>query len=68
MRAVTHARVDDVVGVAGFLLPGNRVDVLGSRDVANHEAVTETIVQNVRVLAVDQPPPRRRTSRWWFAR
>jgi pilus assembly protein CpaB len=53
MRAVTM-RVDDVVGVAGFLLPGNRVDVLGSRDMANHEAVTETILQNVRVLAVDQ--------------
>ncbi len=53
MRAVT-VRVDDVVGVAGFLLPGNRVDVLGSRDVANQEAQTETILQNVRVLAVDQ--------------
>ena len=53
MRAVT-VRVDDVVGVAGFLLPGNRVDVLGSRDLANREAQTETILQNVRVLAVDQ--------------
>ncbi len=53
MRAVTM-RVDDVVGVAGFLLPGNRVDVLGSRDMASQEAITETIVQNVRVLAVDQ--------------
>jgi len=53
MRAMTM-RVDDVVGVAGFLLPGNRVDVLGSRDTSGHEAVTETIVQNVRVLAVDQ--------------
>jgi pilus assembly protein CpaB len=53
MRAVT-VRVDDVVGVAGFLLPGNRVDVLGSRDLANRDAQTETILQNVRVLAVDQ--------------
>ncbi len=53
MRAVT-VRVDDVVGVAGFLLPGNRVDVLGSRDLSNREALTETILQNVRVLAVDQ--------------
>ena len=53
MRAVS-VRVDDVVGVAGFLLPGNRVDVLGSRDVGSNEAVTETILQNVRVLAVDQ--------------
>lgn len=53
LRAVT-VRVDDVVGVAGFLLPGNRVDVLGSRDVGSNEAMTETILQNVRVLAVDQ--------------
>jgi pilus assembly protein CpaB len=53
MRAMT-VRVDDVVGVAGFLLPGNRVDVLGSRDLSNREAHTETILQNVRVLAVDQ--------------
>jgi len=53
MRAVT-VRVDDVVGVAGFLLPGNRVDVLGSRDLTSQEAQTETILQNVRVLAVDQ--------------
>jgi pilus assembly protein CpaB len=53
MRAVT-VRVDDVVGVGGFLLPGNKVDVVGSRDAENREAVTETILQNVRVLAVDQ--------------
>jgi len=53
MRAVT-VRVDDVVGVAGFLLPGNRIDVLGSRDLNSYEAQTETILQNVRVLAVDQ--------------
>ncbi len=36
------------------LLPGNRVDVLGSRDLSNREAPPETILQNVRVLAVDQ--------------
>jgi pilus assembly protein CpaB len=53
MRAVS-VRVDDVVGVAGFLLPGNRVDILGTRDLPNREAHSETILQNVRVLAVDQ--------------
>ena len=53
MRAVT-VRVDDVVGVAGFLLPGNTVDVLASRKVANKRAVTETILRNIKVLAVDQ--------------
>jgi pilus assembly protein CpaB len=53
MRAVT-VRVDDVVGVAGFLLPGNTVDILASRKVANKRAVTETILRNIKVLAVDQ--------------
>ena len=53
MRAVT-VRVDDVVGVAGFLLPGNTVDVLASRKVAGKRAVTETILRNIKVLAVDQ--------------
>ena len=53
MRAVT-VRVDDVVGVAGFLLPGNTVDVLASRKTPNQRAVTETILKNIKVLAVDQ--------------
>ena len=53
MRAVT-VRVDDVVGVAGFLLPGNTVDILASRKIGNKRAVTETILRNIKVLAVDQ--------------
>ena len=53
MRAVT-VRVDDVVGVAGFLLPGNTVDVLASRKFASKRAITETILRNIKVLAVDQ--------------
>ena len=53
MRALS-VRVNDVIGVAGFLLPGNRVDVLSSRRGTNRRAVTETILQNVKVLAVDQ--------------
>lgn len=53
MRAVT-VRVDDVVGVAGFLLPGNRVDVLATRLERDRRATTETILRNLRVLAVDQ--------------
>ena len=52
MRAVT-VRVNDVLGVAGFLMPGNHVDILSSRMV-NRRAVTETILQNIKVLAVDQ--------------
>jgi pilus assembly protein CpaB len=53
MRALT-VRVNDVIGVAGFLLPGNRVDIVSSRKEGGRRAVTETILQNVKVLAVDQ--------------
>jgi pilus assembly protein CpaB len=53
MRAVT-VRVDDVIGVGGFLLPGNKVDVLAARRDKNRRATTETILTNIKVLAVDQ--------------
>lgn len=53
MRAVT-VRVDDVIGVGGFLLPGNTVDVLAARKDRNQRAITETILTNIKVLAVDQ--------------
>jgi pilus assembly protein CpaB len=53
MRAVT-VRVDDVIGVAGFLLPGNRVDVLASRREQNRRASAKTILRDIKVLAVDQ--------------
>ena len=53
MRALT-IRVNDVIGVAGFLLPGNRVDVLAARKTTDRRAVTETILRNLKVLAVDQ--------------
>ena len=52
MRAVT-VRVDDVVGVAGFLLPGNHVDVIASRRDSEH-VTTKTVLSNLNVLAVDQ--------------
>lgn len=51
-RAIT-LRVNDVVGVAGFLLPGNRVDVLASRKV-NNQVSTKTLLEDLKVLAVDQ--------------
>jgi pilus assembly protein CpaB len=52
MRAVS-VRVNDVVGVGGFLLPGNRVDVVAAyRD--GQDTLSETVVQNVKVLAIDQ--------------
>ncbi len=54
-RAIS-VRVDDVVGVGGFLLPGNRVDVLATKQGrgGSSEADSETILHNLRVLAVDQ--------------
>lgn len=52
MRAVT-VRVDDVIGVAGFLLPGNKVDVVAARKVGER-SVSETILEALNVLAVDQ--------------
>jgi pilus assembly protein CpaB len=53
-RAIS-VRVDDVVGVAGFLLPGNRVDVVSTkRTGGNREVHSETILTYIKVLAVDQ--------------
>jgi pilus assembly protein CpaB len=42
-------KVDDVIGVAGFINPGNRVDVLVTID--NSPPVSKTVLQNVLVLA-----------------
>lgn len=51
MRAVT-VRVNDVVGVAGFVMPGMRVDVLVTgRPPGNDTAtMTTTVLQNILVL------------------
>lgn len=51
-RAIT-VRVNDVIGVAGFLLPGNHVDVLASRK-HGRSVTTRTVLQDIKVLAVDQ--------------
>jgi pilus assembly protein CpaB len=53
MKAVT-IRVNDVEGVGGFVLPGDRVDVVMTRQIDKTEASTEVVLQNARVLAVDQ--------------
>lgn len=52
-RAVT-VRVNDVIGVAGFLMPGNRVDVVAAVPVGNRRYQSRTLLENVKVLAVDQ--------------
>jgi pilus assembly protein CpaB len=54
MRAIS-VRVNDVVGVAGFVLPGMRVDVLVTGQGANQpETVTRTVLQNIAVLSAGQ--------------
>lgn len=54
MRAVS-VRVNDVVGVAGFVLPGMRVDVLVTGRPPNFNGtITETVLQNIVVLSAGQ--------------
>lgn len=59
MRAVT-IRVNDVNGVAGFVLPGDRVDILLTRDWSSKggsrgdNKITNVLMQNIKVLGIDQ--------------
>jgi pilus assembly protein CpaB len=53
MKAVT-VRVNDVEGVAGFVQPGDHVDVVLTRPGQRKDSINDVIVQDVRVLAVDQ--------------
>lgn len=52
-RAVT-VNVTASTGVAGFVMPGDRVDLILSRDAGERRFVSETVLQDVRVLAMDQ--------------
>ena len=53
-RAVT-IRVDDVSGTAGFITPADRVDVMLTRNAEGQTAPhTEILLQNIKVLAIDQ--------------
>lgn len=55
MRAVS-VEVDEVIGVAGFVLPGTRVDVLATvmPGTDRSQTTTRIILQNVRAVAADQ--------------
>jgi pilus assembly protein CpaB len=53
LKAFT-VRVNDVDGVAGFVLPGDRVDVALTRQIDKTAATTDVVLQNARVLAIDQ--------------
>jgi pilus assembly protein CpaB len=55
-RAVS-VKVDPIIGVAGFVNPGTRVDVLATlRNLATRDKIpyTKVILQDVPVLAIDQ--------------
>ena len=50
MRAVS-VRVNEVIGVAGFLLPGNRVDVMVTlREKNGQDSMTRVVLSDVQVL------------------
>jgi pilus assembly protein CpaB len=58
MRAITVS-VSETSGVAGFVFPGDRVDMMLTQEVEGGGdgaplQVSETIIRNIRVLAVDQ--------------
>ncbi len=55
MRAAS-IQVDKVSGVSGFVLPGDRVDVIASIDRygVDNDAIATTVLQNVEVLAAGE--------------
>ena len=55
MRAVS-VKIDDVSGVAGFILPGDHVDIMLTRSIGNNSEniVTDVILQGIKVLGIDQ--------------
>jgi pilus assembly protein CpaB len=57
MRAIT-VPVSATSGVAGFIFPGDRVDIVLNQEVGGGEGpplkASETIIRNIRVLATDQ--------------
>jgi pilus assembly protein CpaB len=54
MRAVS-LRSGEVAGVGGFVLPGDRVDILLTRTASGeNSAVTQVLAENVLVMGVDQ--------------
>ncbi|MEX0347199.1 MAG: Flp pilus assembly protein CpaB [Rhizobiaceae bacterium] len=73
MRAVTIS-VDEIAGVGGFIIPGDHVDIVLTRDAGNIQetsevatgaagstVTTEVVLENVKVLTVDQGADQRDT-------
>ncbi|WP_274629529.1 Flp pilus assembly protein CpaB [Arvimicrobium flavum] len=74
MRAVT-VQTDEIAGVGGFITPGDRVDVVLTRDAgaiqevegnahgaAGSTITSEVVVENVKVLSVGQGADERQTT------
>ncbi len=59
MRAVSIS-INATTGISGFIFPGDRVDVILTQTVTDRQddknvnRASETVLQNVRVIAVDQ--------------
>ncbi|MER9335616.1 Flp pilus assembly protein CpaB [Mesorhizobium sp. M0293] len=57
MKAVS-IRVNDVLGVAGFVFPGDRVDILLTRSARGDDGAdrsfVDVLLQSMKVLAIDQ--------------
>lgn len=52
-RAITIG-INEVIGVAGFVKPGDYVDILATISTPNNTDTTSTILQHVQVLAIAQ--------------
>ena len=50
-RAIT-IKVNDVIGVGGFISPGDRVDIISITNQSEEKTFSKTILQNVLILAV----------------
>lgn len=55
-KRAASIRINDVNGVAGFVLPGDRVDILLTRQLGEDadDLVTDVILQGITVLGIDQ--------------
>jgi pilus assembly protein CpaB len=56
-RAIT-VKVNEVVGVAGFALPGNHVDIMVNTNDERERMISKIVLENILVLAVAQEASR----------
>ncbi len=52
-RAIA-VRVEQETSAGGFILPGDKVDVILTRKISDGHVTSETILENIRVLAIDK--------------